>query len=127
ISAKSSNAFLSLVDGPSLVWQSDQRRSRKSGCSNIFAGVNLRQLKRLFHVAGERDAEQRARLVLAGGQRDGEEEAKAREEGAAEAGLAQTLVGFRVKGRSRSGIRKEGHREPKWMKAFGHLRYERQR
>uniref|UniRef100_A0AAZ3RZB2 Arginine vasopressin-induced protein 1 n=1 Tax=Oncorhynchus tshawytscha TaxID=74940 RepID=A0AAZ3RZB2_ONCTS len=53
----------SVVDGPSLLWQPEKRRSRKSGCSNIFAGVNLRQLRRLFHVAGDRDAEQRARLV----------------------------------------------------------------
>uniref|UniRef100_A0A8C7NP49 Arginine vasopressin-induced protein 1 n=1 Tax=Oncorhynchus mykiss TaxID=8022 RepID=A0A8C7NP49_ONCMY len=69
----------SVVDGPSLLWQPEKRRSRKSGCSNIFAGVNLRQLRRLFHVAGDRDAEQRARLVWGREERDrgregGEEE-----------------------------------------------------
>ncbi|KAJ8001540.1 hypothetical protein DPEC_G00170550 [Dallia pectoralis] len=111
----------SVVDGPSLVWQPEKTRCRKSGCSNIFAGVNLRQLKRLFNMAGDRDAEQRAKLVLAGERRDGEEE-KAREEEAVEARLVQTLVSFKVKARSRSGIRTEGHREPKWLKAFGHLR-----
>lgn len=115
----------SVVDGPSLLWQPEKRRSRKSGCSNIFAGVNLRQLRRLFHVAGDRDAEQRARLVWGREERDrgregGEEEE--RDEGEMDAGLAQALVGFRVRARSRSGIRTEGHREPKLLKAFGHLR-----
>lgn len=115
----------SVVDGPSLLWQPEKRRSRKSGCSNIFAGVNLRQLRRLFHVAGDRDAEQRARLVWGREERDrgregGEEEE--RDEGEMDAGLAQALVGFRVRARSRSGIRTEGNREPKLLKAFGHLR-----
>ncbi|KAL1005480.1 hypothetical protein UPYG_G00059680 [Umbra pygmaea] len=113
----------SAVDGPSLVWQPDNRRNRKSGCSNIFAGVNMRQLRRLFHVAGDRDAEQRARLVLARSSREGERDGGEDErEGEVEAGLAQALVGFRAKARSRSGIRTDGHREPKWLKAFGHLR-----
>uniref|UniRef100_A0A8C7JW56 Arginine vasopressin-induced protein 1 n=1 Tax=Oncorhynchus kisutch TaxID=8019 RepID=A0A8C7JW56_ONCKI len=52
----------SVEEGPSLLWQPEKRRSRKSGCSNIFAGVNLRQLRRLFHVAGDRDAEERKEL-----------------------------------------------------------------
>uniref|UniRef100_A0A673WQ19 Arginine vasopressin-induced protein 1 n=1 Tax=Salmo trutta TaxID=8032 RepID=A0A673WQ19_SALTR len=84
----------SVVDGPSLLWQPEKRRSRKSGCSNIFAGVNLRQLRRLFHVAGDRDAEQRARLVWGREERDrgregGEEQEEEREEGEMDAGLAQ--------------------------------------
>lgn len=111
----------SVVDGPSLLWQPEKRRSRKSGCSNIFAGVNLRQLRRLFHVAGDRDAEQRARLVWGREERDRGREG-GEEEGEMDAGLAQALVGFRVRARSRSGIRTEGHREPKLLKAFGHLR-----
>ncbi|XP_041729247.2 uncharacterized protein avpi1 [Coregonus clupeaformis] len=113
-----------VADGPSLLWQPEKRRSRKSGCSNIFAGVNLRQLRRLFQVAGDRDAEQRARLVWGGGERDGGREGgeEEREEGEMDAGLARALVGFRVRARSRSGIRMEGHREPKFLKAFGHLR-----
>lgn len=111
----------SVVDGPSLLWQPEKRRSRKSGCSNIFAGVNLRQLRRLFHVAGDRDAEQRARLVWGREERDRGREG-GEEEGEMDAGLAQALVGFRVSARSRSGIRTEGNREPKLLKAFGHLR-----
>lgn len=111
----------SVVDGPSLLWQPEKRRSRKSGCSNIFAGVNLRQLRRLFHVAGDRDAEQRARLVWGREERDRGREG-GEEEGEMDAGLAQALVGFRVRARSRSGIRTEGNREPKLLKAFGHLR-----
>uniref|UniRef100_A0A672YNE6 Arginine vasopressin-induced protein 1 n=1 Tax=Sphaeramia orbicularis TaxID=375764 RepID=A0A672YNE6_9TELE len=49
---------------------------RKSGCSNIFTGLNMHQLHRLFRTAGDRDAEHRAKL----------KESEDREE---EAGLAQ--------------------------------------
>uniref|UniRef100_A0A3B4YXE2 Arginine vasopressin-induced protein 1 n=1 Tax=Seriola lalandi dorsalis TaxID=1841481 RepID=A0A3B4YXE2_SERLL len=42
------------------------RSPRKTGCSNIFSGVNLHQLHRLFRTAGDRDAEHRAKLVWRG-------------------------------------------------------------
>ena len=114
-------------DGQSLLW----RQSRKTGCSNIFAGVNLRQLRRLFHVAGDRDAEHRARLVWGrgrGGGGGGEEEAEEaeeeeRKEEEEEGGLlAQALVGMRARARTRMGRRAEGLREPRWLRAFGQLR-----
>ncbi|XP_030636243.1 uncharacterized protein avpi1 [Chanos chanos] len=87
-----------------------ERRIRKTGTANIFQGVNLRQLRRLFRAAGEEDPEHRARLVWGGdggGERKGEEE---RDEEEIEIGLAQALVGLRVRARTRSGIRAEGHR-----------------
>ncbi|XP_036395073.1 arginine vasopressin-induced protein 1 [Megalops cyprinoides] len=90
--------------GPSQLW-----RSRKSGCPNIFRDVNLRQLQRLFQRAGDRDAEQRARLVWGHGN-------------AAE--LAQALITLRARGR-RTRLRAEGARDApgaRWLRAFGHLR-----
>uniref|UniRef100_A0A8C7I6L1 Arginine vasopressin-induced protein 1 n=1 Tax=Oncorhynchus kisutch TaxID=8019 RepID=A0A8C7I6L1_ONCKI len=106
----------SVEEGPSLLWQPEKRRSRKSGCSNIFAGVNLRQLRRLFHVAGDRDAEQRARLVWGREERNrgregGEEE---EEEGELDAGLAQALKPSERPHLERLGAvtRQEGTRDP---------------
>ena len=118
------DAPLSGEVGQSLLW----RQSRKTGCSNIFAGVNLRQLRRLFHVAGDRDAEHRARLVWGrgrgGGGGGGEEEEEERKEEEGEEGglLAQALVGMRTRARTRMGRRAEGLREPRWLRAFGQLR-----
>uniref|UniRef100_A0A672NF20 Arginine vasopressin-induced protein 1 n=1 Tax=Sinocyclocheilus grahami TaxID=75366 RepID=A0A672NF20_SINGR len=88
-----------------------ERRNRKSGTANIFQGVNLRQLRRLFQAAGDPDAEQRARMVW-GNRR-------------VETGLAQALVGLRVRARNRSGLRVEAHKDgtgTRWVRAFGHLR-----
>ncbi|XP_051559859.1 uncharacterized protein LOC127444513 [Myxocyprinus asiaticus] len=105
-------------------------RNRKSGTANIFQGVNLRQLRRLFHAAGEPDADQKARMVW-GNRRvgasedgvDGEEEDGGMTE--VETGLAQALVGLRVRARNRSGLRVESHKDTagtRWVRAFGHLR-----
>lgn len=57
--------------------------------------------------------------------REGAEAAKEEEgeEIEAEAGLAQALVGLRVRARNKAGVRAEGHREHKWLKASGYLRY----
>lgn len=105
-------------------WNVSSRRCRKSGCSNIFTGLNLHQLHRLFRTAGERNAEHQAKLVWQGmdddvpgadGEKDEEEEA--------EAGLAQALVGLRVRARNKAGIRMEGRKDHKWHKALGYLRY----
>lgn len=78
------------------------------GSGNIFRGVDLRQLQRLFRAAGDQDAEQRAQLVW--GHRD-------------EAELAQALVGLRARGRRR-GLRVEGRDTlgSCWLRAFNHLR-----
>ncbi len=107
-------------------WKFSSRHSRKSGCSNIFTEVNLQQLHRLFRTAGDRDAEHRAKLVWRGMDADmeGAEETKEEEgeERGDEAGLAQALVGLRVRARNKAGIRAEGHREHKWLKASGYLR-----
>uniref|UniRef100_A0A672R3Q6 Arginine vasopressin-induced protein 1 n=1 Tax=Sinocyclocheilus grahami TaxID=75366 RepID=A0A672R3Q6_SINGR len=87
-----------------------ERRKRKSGTANIFQGVNLRQLRRLFQAAGDPDPEQRARMVW-GNRR-------------VETGLAQALVGLRVRARNRSGLRVESHKDgtgTRWVRAFGHL------
>ncbi|XP_010887340.1 arginine vasopressin-induced protein 1 [Esox lucius] len=96
------------VAGPSTLWRLAERRSRKAGSGNIFGGVNLRQLQRLFTAAGDQDAEQRAQLVW------GHED---------EAELAQALIGLRARGRRR-GIRAEGRETlgPRWLQAFNHLR-----
>ncbi|XP_047434970.1 uncharacterized protein avpi1 [Mugil cephalus] len=109
-------------------WKLSGRRSRKPGCSNIFTGVNMHQLHRLFRTAGDRNAEHRAKLVWRGmdadkegAENEGEEEEEERED---EAGLAQALVGLRVRARNKAGIRLEGHREHKWLRASGYLRVE---
>ncbi|XP_051763337.1 uncharacterized protein avpi1 [Ctenopharyngodon idella] len=109
-----------------------ERRTRKSGTANIFQGVNLRQLKRLFQAAGDPDAEQRARMVwgnrrAASGEdgAEGEEEDEDRGMAEVETGLAQALVGLRVRARNRSGLRVESHKDTtgtRWVRAFGHLR-----
>lgn len=116
------------VDGLPVQCGFSTRRSRKSGCSNIFTGVHLHQLHRLFRTAGDRDAEHRAKLVWRGTDADmGDEETK-EEEGAEgvergdEAGLAQALVGLRVRARNKAGFRAEGHKDSKWLKASGYLR-----
>ncbi|CAN9509968.1 unnamed protein product [Ophioblennius macclurei] len=109
------------------------RRSRKSACSNIFSGVNLHQLHKLFRSAGERDAEHRAKLVwrgmdddVGGAGEEGEEEEEEEDEAEAEeeARLAQALVGLRVRARNKAGIRVEANKEHKWLKASGYLRFE---
>ncbi|KAI7790475.1 uncharacterized protein avpi1 [Triplophysa rosa] len=108
-----------------------ERRSRKSGTANIFQGVNLKQLRRLFHAAGDPEADQRARMVW-GSRRagsgedgvDGEEEEGGGGMTEVETGLAQALVGLRVRARNRNGIR-ESHKDTtgtRWVRAFGHLR-----
>uniref|UniRef100_A0A8C2FBB4 Arginine vasopressin-induced protein 1 n=1 Tax=Cyprinus carpio TaxID=7962 RepID=A0A8C2FBB4_CYPCA len=60
-------ASASVLAGPSQPTCSrppgSERRKRKSGTANIFQGVNLRQLRRLFQAAGDPDAEQRAQMV----------------------------------------------------------------
>lgn len=101
-----------------------ERRTRKSGSANIFQGVNLRQLRRLFHSAGEPDAEQKARQVWRNRRRaEGDEEDgdgdEVEEEEEEDEGLARALVGLRVRARNRSGIRAETNRG---ARAFGHSR-----
>lgn len=115
-------------DGQTMQWKFSMQRSRKSGCSNIFTGVSLHQLHRLFRTAGDRNAEHRAKLVwrgmdadMEGAEEEKEESEMERED---EAGLAQALVGLRVRARNKAGIRMEGHRDHKWLRASGYLRIE---
>lgn len=75
--------------------------------------MNLHQLQRLFRAGGNKDAEQLARLVW----REVE-----KEEVGDEAGLAQALVGLRVRARSKAGTRTERHREHHGVRASGYLR-----
>ncbi|KAA8595119.1 hypothetical protein FQN60_012254 [Etheostoma spectabile] len=121
-------ASTSSEDGLPLQWKLSNQRSRKSGCSNIFTGLNLHQLHRLFRTAGDRDAEHRAKLVWRGMDADieGAQEVKEEEgeDSKEEAGLAQALVGLRVRARNKSGIRAEGHRDHKGLRASGYLRIE---
>lgn len=113
-----------------LQWKTSGRRSRKSGCPNIFSGVNVQQLHRLFRGAGDRDAEHRARLVWRGTEEDAEKEVEEEEEEEDreveerrdDAGLAQALVGLRVRARNKAGFRVEGPKEHKRLKASGYLR-----
>ncbi|XP_066549437.1 arginine vasopressin-induced protein 1 [Amia ocellicauda] len=95
--------------GPSRFWRLSERRSRKAASPNIFRGINLRQLQRLFRQSGDQQAEQRAQLIW--GHSD-------------EAELAQALIGLRGRSR-RNRLRTEGTRDAlghKWLHAFGHLR-----
>ncbi|KAG7486657.1 hypothetical protein JOB18_035341 [Solea senegalensis] len=103
-------------------WKIFHRRSRKTGCSNIFTGVNFHQLQRLYRAAGDRDAKHRAKRVW----REGAEERtdKEGEEREDEARLAQALVGLRVRARNKAGIRVEGHRDHKWLRASGCVKTE---
>ncbi|XP_029554673.1 arginine vasopressin-induced protein 1 isoform X1 [Salmo trutta] len=103
-----SPSLSSTVAGPSTLWRLAERRSRKAGSGNIFGGVNLRQLQRLFTAAGDQDAEQRAELVWGHGD---------------EAELAQALIGLRARGRRRE-LRVEGRDTlgSRWLQAFNHLR-----
>lgn len=99
----------SVAPGPSSsLWQLAKRRSRKAASGNIFSNVNLWQLQRLFRVAGDQDAEQRAQLVW--GHRD-------------EAELAQALIGLRARSHRR-GPRSNGRGAlgSHWLQAFNHLR-----
>lgn len=109
-----------------LQWKMSGRRSRKSGCPNIFSGVNIQQLHRLLRGAGDKDAEHRARLVRRGTEeeteKEVEEEDREVEERRDKAGLAQALVGLRVRARNKAGFRVEGPKEHKWLKASGYLR-----
>ncbi len=119
-------ASTSSEDDLHVQWKFSSRRSRKSGCSNIFTEINLHQLHRLFRTAGDRDAEHRAKLVWRGIDADMEEAEELKEERGeereVEAGLAQALVGLRVRARNKAGIRAEGHRDQKWLKPSGYLR-----
>uniref|UniRef100_A0A8C4REG1 Arginine vasopressin-induced protein 1 n=1 Tax=Erpetoichthys calabaricus TaxID=27687 RepID=A0A8C4REG1_ERPCA len=45
------------------LWRHCSRRNRKAAFHNIFWGVNLCQLQRLFKESGDKRAEQRARLI----------------------------------------------------------------
>ena len=107
----------SVLPGPSHVpcWNPTERKTRKTGTHDIFQGVNLRQLRRLFQVAGDQDAEQRARMVWRGGRKtaqgDKEEEEEEEVRAEVEIGLAQALVGLRVRSRTRSGMRADRHRD----------------
>ncbi|XP_067439312.1 uncharacterized protein avpi1 [Thunnus thynnus] len=115
-------------NGLPVLWKHSNRRCRKSGCSNIFTGVNMHQLHRLFRTAGDRDAEHRAKLVWQGADADmegaEEEKEKEGEERGDEAGLAQALVGLRVRARNKAGFRAEGHRDHTWLRTSGYLRIE---
>ncbi|XP_036402054.1 arginine vasopressin-induced protein 1-like [Megalops cyprinoides] len=97
------------VAGPSQLWQPARRRSRKAGSPNIFRGMNVHQLQRLFQRAGDQDAEQRAELVWGHGDA---------------ADLAQALVELRARRRrgERRGEAAGATLGPKWLRAFGHLR-----
>ncbi|XP_054460203.1 uncharacterized protein avpi1 [Anoplopoma fimbria] len=90
--------------------------------------VNLHQLHRLFRTAGDGDAEHRAKLVWRGMDEGTQRADEAREEegedSGQEAGLAQALVGLRVRARNKAGIRAEGYRDHKWLRASGYLRIE---
>uniref|UniRef100_A0A8C1U9D9 Arginine vasopressin-induced protein 1 n=1 Tax=Cyprinus carpio TaxID=7962 RepID=A0A8C1U9D9_CYPCA len=114
-------ASASVLAGPSQPTCSrppgSERRKRKSGTANIFQGVNLRQLRRLFQAAGDPDAEQRAQMVWGNHRAASGEDGADREEdedramAEVETGLAQALVGLRVRARNRSGLRVEAHKE----------------
>nr|XP_040041835.1 uncharacterized protein avpi1 isoform X2 [Gasterosteus aculeatus aculeatus]XP_040041836.1 uncharacterized protein avpi1 isoform X2 [Gasterosteus aculeatus aculeatus] len=113
-------------DGRPAHWKRSSRRSRKSGCHNIFTGVNLQQLHKLFTEAGDQDAEHRAKLVWRGmsAEKQRAEEAMEEEGGdmEEEVGLAQALVGLRVRARNKAGIRAEGNRDHRWLRASGYRR-----
>ncbi|CAL8367944.1 unnamed protein product [Gadus morhua 'NCC'] len=91
------------------LWRLEERRARKPASANIFGGVALWQLQKLFQAAGDQDAEQRAQLVWGQG---------------GEAELAQALIGLRARGRRR-GLkthRRDGQMGSRWLRAFHHMR-----
>ncbi|CAL8256343.1 unnamed protein product [Lota lota] len=95
--------------GRATLWRLEERRARKPASANIFGGVALWQLQKLFQAAGDQDAEQRAQLVWGQG---------------GEAELAQALIGLRARGRRR-GLRthrRDGQMGSRWLKAFHHMR-----
>uniref|UniRef100_A0A3B3T5A5 Arginine vasopressin-induced protein 1 n=1 Tax=Paramormyrops kingsleyae TaxID=1676925 RepID=A0A3B3T5A5_9TELE len=71
----------SAVVAPPEPWQLPECRRRRCGSANIFHGLGLRQLQRLFHRSGDHNAEHRAQLVWR--RSDGEE-------------LARALIGLRT-------------------------------
>ncbi|XP_029114638.1 arginine vasopressin-induced protein 1 [Scleropages formosus] len=82
-------------------WQLTECRGRRCGSPNIFQGVGVRQLRRLFRLSGDGKASRRAQLVWS--HSDGKQ-------------LARALVTLRAQSR-------RGHpRPPKWLRAFNHLR-----
>lgn len=115
------SAPTSTEDESSVLWFSN-RRCRKSGCSNIFKGVNMHQLHRLFQTAGDREAEHRAKLVWRGMNVDIQQTEEEKEaEDTEDAALAQALVGLRVRARTKAGFRAEGPRDHKWLRASAYL------
>ena len=95
--------------GRAPLWRLEERRVRKPASANIFGGVALWQLQKLFQAAGDQDAEQRAQLVWGQG---------------GEAELAQALIGLRARGRRR-GLkthRRDGQMGSRWLRAFHHMR-----
>lgn len=109
-----------------LLWGFSERRSRKSGYSNIFSGLNIQQLQRLFQTAGEGDAQHRAKLVWGEVDDDEDDDVPLTEEGTKErgdteqeAGLAQALVGLRICARTKAGLRAEGpsREQQRWHRA----------
>ncbi|KAK7930195.1 hypothetical protein WMY93_006590 [Mugilogobius chulae] len=125
----SDSTSTSSADESCSLWVLTGNRSRKSGYSNIFSGVNIHQLQRLFQAAGDRDAEHRARLVWKRSddeddddevqQTDGVKKAQSTEEAA---GLAQALVGLRICARTKAGVRAEvPTREHKWYNASPYM------
>ncbi|KAL4612865.1 arginine vasopressin-induced protein 1-like [Arapaima gigas] len=94
-------AAQSTVTASPQLWQPAECRGRRCGSPNIFQGMDLRQLRRLFRLSGDNKASRRAQLVWGHG------------EGAE---LAGALIALRAQGR-------KGHtRVPKWLTAFNHLR-----
>ncbi|XP_040923459.1 uncharacterized protein avpi1 [Betta splendens] len=118
-------ASSSTEDDLSAQWKLSSQRSRKSGCSNIFSGINRHQLHKLFGSAGDGDAEHRAKLVWQSMEAE-MENVEEREQVEQEAGLAQALVGLRVRARNKAGIRVEGYQDHKWLRTSGYLRFEEQ-
>nr|XP_023675987.1 arginine vasopressin-induced protein 1 [Paramormyrops kingsleyae] len=90
----------SAVVAPPEPWQLPECRRRRCGSANIFHGLGLRQLQRLFHRSGDHNAEHRAQLVWR--RSDGEE-------------LARALIGLRT------GSRRGCPRGPRWLREFHHL------
>ncbi|XP_041117535.1 arginine vasopressin-induced protein 1-like isoform X2 [Polyodon spathula] len=97
----------STVADSSEFWRrSGECRRRKAASPNIFQGVNMQQLQRLFRRSGDQRAEQRAELVWEHGN---------------ESELAQALIGLR-QGRSRRHRTGRGAVGPVWLKTFGKMR-----
>lgn len=89
--------------------QAPAAQTRKRGSANIFRGVGLGQLQRLFRSRGDERADERARLVW---------------EAAGDQRVAQALRQLRPRHRAQLSLAAQGGRRVQTLQPFGYPRPE---